>query len=375
MELYHTETAAERRLALKADLTHTPIGGAIELLPLCNMNCRMCYVRQTKEEMDAQGRMLTCDEWLRIAQEAWSEGTLYLLLTGGEPLLYPEFKRLYATLAGMGFVLQLNTNGTLINEEWADFFSKYGCRRLNITLYGKDDETYRALCRNPKGFSQVLNAARCLKERNVPFRLTCSVTPQNVNQLPELYEIARKLEVPLQTCSYMFPAGRRGMHAEDQYRLSPEEAGRTVVKCYSLLNPSADMEAASRLTIDSALNRPPKLKNGEGFSCRAGHSGFWMNWKGELQACGMFGEPKISMLEHTFKECWDEIVRKTAAMPHCEKCAACEWQNICQVCPACCYTEAGGTGEWPEYVCRMTHEMVRVMKNYIPGIKENDAIE
>lgn len=365
MELYHAATDAEKILCMKADLTHTPIGGTMELLPLCNMNCKMCYVRKSKTEMDAEGRMLSCDEWLSIADEAVEAGTLFLLLTGGEPLLYPEFRRLYSALAQKGLILSVNTNGTLIDEKWADFFAKYGCRRLNITLYGKNDETYAALCRNPKGFSQVMRAAKLLKDRQVPFRLTCSVTPQNVDELPELYAIARDLNVPLQAASYMFPASRRGKRAAEQYRLTPEEAGKNVVRCYQYMNPQVNMEIASRLTLDKTKN-PGKLKKAQGFSCHAGHSGFWMNWKGELLPCGMFSEPKISLLEHSFRECWDEIVKKCEEMPQCQKCMECELQNICQVCPACCYTEGGSTDAWPEYACRMTHEMVRQMKSYIP---------
>lgn len=363
MELYHASSKEEMFLCAKADRTKTPIGGTMELLPLCNMNCRMCYVRLNKKEMDAQGRLLTCDEWLKIADEAWHEGLLFLLLTGGEPLLYPEFKRLYSTLSQMGFILSINTNGTLIDEEWADFFARYGCRRLNITLYGKDDTTYGNLCGNPDGFTQVMRAVKLLKKRKVPFRLTCSVTPYNLEQLPELYDIARRLEVPLQASCYMFPAERLGSTAKEQYRLSPEQAGKAVVDCYRYMNPYVDMEKVCLQTLANT-ECLPKMQ-GRGFCCHAGHSGFWINWKGEMLPCGMFSEPKISLLEYSFRECWNEIVKKSEELLQCSKCADCELQNICQVCPACCYAEGGSTNAWPEYVCYMTQEMVRQMKKYI----------
>lgn len=52
-------------------------------------------------------------------------GTLFLLLTGGEPLLFPDFKTLYLELRNMGMILTINTNGTLLGESWADFFAEY----------------------------------------------------------------------------------------------------------------------------------------------------------------------------------------------------------------------------------------------------------
>lgn len=53
---------AERRLFMRARETNTPINGSLELLPLCNMNCDMCYVRLSKPEMEMQGRMRTGEE-------------------------------------------------------------------------------------------------------------------------------------------------------------------------------------------------------------------------------------------------------------------------------------------------------------------------
>ncbi len=352
MELYETVGNAEKLLQTKADTTYTPLGGTLELLPLCNMHCKMCYVVQNKEEMDKQGRMLTCDEWLEIAKQGCKEGLLFLLLTGGEPLLYPEFKRLYKGLSNLGIILTINTNGTLINEEWADFFRDNGVRRLNITLYGKDNETYGRLCQNPRGFTQVIKAAQLLKERNVAFKFNCSLTPDNVEQLPELYKIAESFDVPLSVAAYMFPGSRRNTNADDQYRLSPEEAGKQIVENFKYAHAHSDIKASAQLTLNK-LNDEPRLQNKKGFPCHAGYSGFWMTWKGEMIPCGMFEVPGMSLVEHSFKECFEHVIETCRALPQCEKCKTCEKQNICLVCPAVCFTETGTTDGCPEYECQM----------------------
>lgn len=46
----------------------------------------------------------------------------------------PGFKELYLALKAEGMVLTLNTNGTLLDEQWADFFTRHKPRRVNITL-------------------------------------------------------------------------------------------------------------------------------------------------------------------------------------------------------------------------------------------------
>ena len=105
-------TTLERRLALKAQTKRIPINGSIELLPLCNMKCDMCYVRLSKEEMDKQGRLRTWEEWLEIGRQMKESGTLFLLLTGGEPLMFPDFRKLYLGLRDLGMAITINTNAT-----------------------------------------------------------------------------------------------------------------------------------------------------------------------------------------------------------------------------------------------------------------------
>lgn len=149
----------ERSFLQKARQQHIPITGALELLPLCNMNCDMCYVRLSRSEMECQGQLRTVDEWILLAQQMQKAGTLFLLLTGGEPLLFPDFKTLYLELRNMGMILTINTNGTLLGESWADFFAEYRPRRINITLYGADAASYNRLCHYPQGFDQTVCSA------------------------------------------------------------------------------------------------------------------------------------------------------------------------------------------------------------------------
>jgi len=136
MHLTEHLNTVERALMAKACLDNTPINGSIELLPLCNMNCDMCYVRLSRDEMESIGRLRSAEEWIDVAKQMQKAGTLFLLLTGGEPLLYPEFKDLFLALQKLGMILTINTNGTLIDEEWVSFFNKKASFfRVHESLY------------------------------------------------------------------------------------------------------------------------------------------------------------------------------------------------------------------------------------------------
>ena len=73
-----------------------------------------------RQRWNKKGRLRTKGEWIKLAHQMKDAGTLFLLLTGGEPLLFPGFKEVYIELQKMGMILTINTNGTLIDEEWAD---------------------------------------------------------------------------------------------------------------------------------------------------------------------------------------------------------------------------------------------------------------
>ena len=123
----------EKRILSRAAQRQNPVNGSMELLPLCNMNCEMCYIRLNKKEVEEQGGLHDVEEWTQLGNEMAEAGVLFLLLTGGEPLMFSGFQRLYQELKRLGMILTINTNGTLLDKGWADFFAAYkGVNRYAI---------------------------------------------------------------------------------------------------------------------------------------------------------------------------------------------------------------------------------------------------
>ena len=63
----------------KANRNKTPLTGTFELSPVCNMDCKMCYVKMTRDEVNQEGGERSEEEWLELAKERMEAGTLYLL--------------------------------------------------------------------------------------------------------------------------------------------------------------------------------------------------------------------------------------------------------------------------------------------------------
>ncbi|MEI3218833.1 MAG: radical SAM protein [Lachnoclostridium sp.] len=137
----------------KASRNRIPLNGCFELSPICNFHCRMCYVRKTHEQIRKEGkRIREWKEWIDLAKQCKEEGMLYLLLTGGEPFLYPHFRELYEELHHMGFIISINSNGTMIDEKTVEWLKTMAPGRINITLYGASADTYERICGNADGY-------------------------------------------------------------------------------------------------------------------------------------------------------------------------------------------------------------------------------
>ena len=89
-----------RELQHRASAIRQPVNGAFELTERCNLFCRMCYVRHPAHDAVRRQKELSASEWLRIAQDAVDNGMVFLLLTGGEVFLRPDFFDIYTPAKG-----------------------------------------------------------------------------------------------------------------------------------------------------------------------------------------------------------------------------------------------------------------------------------
>ena len=217
----------EEQLCIKASNNRIPLTANFELTPICNMNCEMCYIRLSSEEQVRIQSLRTISEWIALAKKLKQLGTLFILLTGGEPLTYPGFLELYQELKKMGFIITINTNGTLFTEEIVNVLEQDMPRRVNITIYGANNNTYLKVTGNKNGYDQTIRGIQLLRERNIPIKLNGSMVRANAEDTPLILELADTLHIPVEYNTYMFPCSyRKNLLFPENVRLSPDEAAR-----------------------------------------------------------------------------------------------------------------------------------------------------
>ena len=344
-----------RYLLRKAAAQGVPASGVFELTPRCNLKCKMCYVRLTPDQMTPLGRERTADEWLALARKAVDMGMVFLLLTGGEPTLRPDFPEIYEALAQMGLSIAINTNGTLLTDRLKSLWHRLPPAQVNVTLYGTSRQDYEALCGNPAAFDAVVDGLNWLRQEGILVHLNTTMTPTNVEKWEELEHFAKNMGLELRMTAYCFPPARRSLcdSCGDFSRLSPEEAGELLCKDLLFrLGPDAIRRRAADL--DKPLQHGCELDNGEPMQCMAGKSQFWVTWNGDTPPCGMLPEPVVKPFELGFESQWEALKEACDKIRLCPECATCERQKSCMNCAAVVYTETGRFDGKPEYMCRLS---------------------
>ena len=250
------------------------------------------------------------------------------------------------------------SNGTLIDEEWAKFFSKYKPRRINITLYGKDENTYERMCHYKEGFHKTIRAIELLKQYQIDVKINGSITPHNKNDYKEIIAIADSYEIPWKMDTYMYPGSReRKKDFNPDARLTPKEAAElqvAIMRCQY-----ADVQSV----IDDFSKKASKAQSMETLEipCQVGTCSFAINWQGMMRPCIMVTKPEVSVFSNDFMTAWNRLTKEVEQIRLSAKCNTCKNNQICQTCAACAYLEIGRYDGTPVYMCQKTEHLLEIL--------------
>lgn len=343
--------AVRKYLCFKARDKNLPILGSFELTPLCNFDCKMCYVHLQKEQL-CGAPLLTTSQWKAIMQQAIDMGMMYASLTGGECLTYPGFRELYLFLRDRGVEVSLLSNGALIDADMVDFLQKHPPTQIQISLYGASEDAYERVT-GQRAFHTVWENICRLNAAGFPLKI--AVTPSAFMQDGE--EIIRLLHGA--GLSYNINSGM----------LQPrEETGRALADA-SLPTYAAMILLTKKLKgkmIDDACDQESLPAPGQagvvaesakGVRCGGGRSSFAVDWRGGMRPCNDFPCQSEDVRSLGFAEAWKRINRLAKEYPRPIECENCVYRKICKHCVA---EHAAGTpvGHASPAVCAWAKTMV-----------------
>jgi radical SAM protein with 4Fe4S-binding SPASM domain len=334
-----------RDLHKRAAAQRQPVNGTFELTERCNLHCRMCYVRVPSHEAVQRGSELSASEWLALARDAVDNGMVFLLLTGGEVFLRPDFFEIYTPLTRLGLMITLFTNGTLITDALARRLAQAPPSRTEITLYGATAATYEAVTGVPGSYARCCAGIEALVRHHVHLGLKTTITRQNVGELEEMRQMAHNWGVP-------FTAGSLLTQRRDGNPSDIENCRLPARDCVTL---EAADRASAHAWMEAALREPSSDHDGN-FYCHAGKAAFFVASSGEMNPCLDLTRPAARPLETGFRAAWEQVQQFVdTAPPIASVCLACEARVYCPRCPAWSRLETGTLTEPVSYLCEIAH--------------------
>ena len=303
-----------------------PVSGSFELTPLCNLDCKMCYVHLNREQLRG-AELLSTETWKDLMRQAVDAGMMFAALTGGECLTYPGFKELYLFLRSMGVETTILSNGVLMDAEMVDFLVENPPTSIQITVYGASEEAY-ARVTGHHCFERVMENLRLLQHAMLPLRI--AITPNAFMRDGE--EIVRVLH------DAGFQYGINTVlvvpRTETERKLSDADID-TYIGMMKL-----DQELNGGVVgIGCDVNDLPEpggssTNGAKGVRCGAGRSNFSISWDGIMRPCNTFPEIAANVLELGFTEAWQRINTGVKEFPLPVECEGCAYRPQCPNCMA-----------------------------------------
>jgi radical SAM protein with 4Fe4S-binding SPASM domain len=325
---------------------HLPVIGGIELTHRCNLACVHCYVNLAPNDREAQRREMTTDEVKRVLDELAAAGTLWLTLTGGEPLLRPDFAEIYSHAFDKGFLVTVYSNATLITDRIIDLWLERPPRTVEITQYGFSRATYDHVTDAGEQYDRFQRGLQRARAAGITITLKTIAMRDNVHEVHQIRRFAQDHGMRFRFDAVISPridGGRKPL----LQRLTPAEVAAVE---------SGD-EVSHAAEIDYCRSHEGwTAKDNRRYQCGAGLSSFVIDPYGKLHVCELSRRPGWDVLKHGFREGFDKEFPRLRAetREHMDGCGTCPTITSCSNCTGMAELEGLSPDGGNPYMCQMT---------------------
>ena len=313
----------------------------------CNLKCVHCYAHAKASGADNE---LSTQEGKLLIDDLAQFGAPVILFSGGEPLVREDLPELAAYAVDRGMRAVISTNGTLITPEMASTLKQIGLSYVGISLDGMEaiNDKFRGVA---GAYDAALEGIRNCQNAGIKVGLRFTVNKVNVKEIPAIFELLDKMEIPRVCFYHLVYAGRGSKLIEED--LSHEETRRAVDQIMDLTKKLHDAGKPKEvLTVDNHADGPyvylrllkedpdrakevlELLKmnegnnSGRGFGC--------VSWDGEVYADQFWRHHSFgNVRKRPFSEIWtrpedDLLLKLKEKKKHVKgRCSTCIWLDIC----------------------------------------------
>lgn len=280
----------------RAARSRTPLAVLFELTRRCNLRCTHCYLGDQIAQHRRQAAELPTPAIKEAIAEWAAAGCLTMTLTGGEPLLHPDFAEIYRHARELGLVVTVFTNGTLITAAIVRLCQEYPPRKVEVSLYGATAATHDAVTGRRGSHARAWAGIHQLLAGGVRLELKTVLLTSNRHELDALEAQARQCGVPFRHDAAIFPRLADGSPEPLAWRVAPAEAVAA-----DLATPDRRARWRDKITRTAELPESDRL-----YPCAAGQTSFHADPFGGVSPCLLATDFYCAPTGRPFAQVWAE---------------------------------------------------------------------
>ena len=267
----------------------------LELTYSCNLDCFFCYNDREKSE-----KPLSLDQYRTLLEDLARIQTLFLMLTGGEPMVHPRFFEIGRMTKELGFVVRVRTNGHMLDPRNLERLRReVDPYVLKVSLHGASAEVHDRQTRVGGSFERLIRNPGCAREAGLRCGLVATPTAWDERQIEGMIALGDELDATLR---FQGPVAPRDNG--DTEPLSIQPARETWDRVEALVSArrarnaaGADERPLPEIASDANVETPA--------TCSVGVAGIDIDPYGNVQACMHLQESAGNLHQQSIEEIWN----------------------------------------------------------------------
>jgi len=333
-----------------------PLEGKLDFTYRCNNNCRHCWLRIPPASQERQ-KELSLDELIKIVDEARGMGCRRWSISGGEPMLRPDFAQIFDYITRKSAHYSLNTNGSLITPKIAQLMKREGAKM--VALYGATAEVHDHITRNPGSFDATMRGFAYLKEVGASFHVQVIPMRDNYHQLDDMIHLAETLSSRWRIGAPWLYLSASGDPEKNQEIICQRLKPRDVIEI-----DKPNLTDGEWIKEDGDYSCSHAEGNDRLFaSCISNRRDFHIDPYGQMTFCDFIKDSALryDLRTGNFREGWEEFIPSLAdkvrgGREYLENCGSCELRSDCRACPVYSYLEHRRFSAKVDYLCDVAKE-------------------
>ena len=309
----------------------------------CDQRCRHCYIfsEDSCKKIDIMNWQQIKDTFYNCLDFCEMYDRLpYFYITGGDPILHPDFWKLLGLLKKHGIPFTILGNPFHLNDEVGRKLKECGCEKYQLSLDGMRE--IHDWFRKPGSFDITLEKIACIKKAGIRSVIMTTVSGTNIEEIPDIIDTVAAAKADVFAFARYCPTGE-----EKDVNIEPARYRELLATCdkkfkeYESLGCETYFNKKDHLwtlyEYETGTFKIPETAEADKIygGCNCGNCHLTILPNGDIYACRRVQDSRVAnVFEDRLADVWICEMEAYREYDKFKKCSKCELKAWCRGCPA-----------------------------------------